>query len=112
MDLNKIQAMKSGFEESRGWNKFPASLVFTHLVEELGEISRHITFEEGYKVSGLGHEEPNRNHLKREFAQVFSLFIQLANHYEIDLEECVLEELEIMKRRFPEDDWTEYMNNR
>jgi NTP pyrophosphatase (non-canonical NTP hydrolase) len=112
MHLSKIQAMKAEFEDSRGWNKFPASLVFTHLVEELGEISRHITFDEGYKVSGLGHEEPKRAHLKREFAQVFSLFIQLANHYEINLEECVLEELEIMNERFSKDDWTEYMNSR
>ncbi|TFG14784.1 hypothetical protein EU537_02260 [Candidatus Thorarchaeota archaeon] len=112
MDLAEIQTIKADFEESRGWNKFPASLVFAHLVEELGEISRHITFEEGYKASNLGHKEPNRDELKREFAQVFSLFIQLANHYEINLEESVLEELEIMKHRFPEDEWTEYMNGR
>ena len=47
MDLKQIQKLKFDFEKARGWDKFPASQVFTHLIEELGEISRHITVEEG-----------------------------------------------------------------
>ncbi|MFW9953149.1 MAG: hypothetical protein ACFFD3_01255 [Candidatus Thorarchaeota archaeon] len=112
MHLQDIQKMKADFEKARGWNKFPASQVFTHLIEELGEISRHITIEEGYKVVGIGHEAAKPDSLKREFAQSFSLFIQLANHFNIDLEQAVIDEVKIMSERFPAEEWRKYMQNR
>ncbi len=108
--LREIQQRLRQFEEARGWNRFPASQVFTHLIEELGEISRYITVEEGYKAIGLGHEAPDRSGLAREFAQVFSLFVQLANHFGIDLEASVLREIELMEKRFPAREWREYMS--
>ena len=112
MHLREIQEKLDKFDKARGWDKFPASLVFAHLIEELGEISRHITVDEGYKVIGLGHEAPNKDELHREFAQVFNLFTQIANHYNIDLESSVLSELEIMESRFPAEKWNKHMNNR
>ena len=42
----------------------------------------------------------NKDELKREFAQVLTLFLQLANHYKIDLEKAFEAELEITKKRF------------
>ncbi|UCE10773.1 MAG: hypothetical protein JSW61_02245 [Candidatus Thorarchaeota archaeon] len=112
MELRQIQEKTRRFEEARGWDKFPASQVFAHLIEELGEISRHITVEEGYKVIGLGHEQPNESSLSREFAQVFSLLIQLANHFDVDLEASVISELERMDSRFPEKEWRDHMSKR
>ena len=112
MDLRDIQELLRQFEKARGWDKFPASQVFSHLIEELGEISRHITVEEGYKATGLGHHPPRKDELPREFAQVFSLFMQLANHFKIDVESSILSELELMKERFPEEKWHSYMDNR
>ncbi len=112
MDLREIQKMLDAFERARGWNKFPVSQVFTHLIEELGEIARHITFEEKYKIVGLGHEAPKKSDLAREFAQVFSLFAQIANHFQIDLEDCILSELRLMEQRFPADKWAEEMRRR
>lgn len=112
MDLSEIQRITHEFEKERGWDKFSPSLVFSHLIEELGEISRHITVEEGYKVIGLGHEAPSKEGLSREFAQVLALLMQLANFFEIDLEESILAELKIMKDRFPADKWTKYMDGR
>jgi len=111
MHLKEIQQKLDDFDKARGWDKFPASLVFAHLIEEIGEISRHITVDEGYKVIGLGHEAPNKDELSREFAQVFNLFTQIANHYNIDLESSILSELEIMETRFPADEWTRHMND-
>jgi NTP pyrophosphatase (non-canonical NTP hydrolase) len=111
MHLKEIQQKIDEFDKNRGWDKFPASLVFAHLIEELGEISRHITVDEGYKVIGLGHESPNKDELSREFAQVFNLFTQIANHYNIDLESSILSELKIMDARFPADAWTRHMND-
>ncbi len=112
MQLKEIQQKLDAFDKARGWHKFPASLVFSHLIEELGEISRYITIEEGYKVIGLGHEAPEEDQLQREFAQVFNLFTQLANHFNIDLESSVLSELDIMEDRFPAKEWSEHMNKR
>ncbi len=100
------------FEQERGWDQFPASLVFAHLIEELGEISRHITVSEGYKVIGLGHEAPEKSQLSREFAQVFALFAQIANHFGVDIESSVIAELDIMEERFDKDKWSEHMNER
>lgn len=101
MDLKNLQKIAEEFDRKRNWHKFRASNVFVHLVEELGEIGRHISFEEGYKKEGFGNSPNiNREELKREFAQVFKLFVQLANHYLIDLEKALVEELEIMKKRF------------
>ena len=112
MHLKDIQAKLAKFDEDRGWDKFPASLVFAHLIEELGEISRHITVKEGYKVVGLGHDAPKKEDLAREFAQSFNLFTQIANSFGVDLETAVLAELEIMEDRFPVEDWSNYMNER
>ena len=111
MDLSEIQRITAEFEKERGWDKFNPSLVFAHLIEELGEISRHITVKEGYKVIGLGHDAPSRDELSREFAQVLALFIQLANFFDVDLEKSILSELEIMKNRFPADKWSKHMKD-
>ncbi len=111
MDLREIQKNIAAFERERGWEKFPPSLVFAHLIEELGEISRHITVDEGYKVIGLGHDGPTKYDLSREFAQVFSLLVQLANYYEVDLEGSVLSELDLMKERFPAKEWSDHMKD-
>ena len=101
MDLNEIQKVKSEFDKKMKWNKFSASNVLVHLLEELGEIGRYINFEEGYKKENSGNNPNiNKDELKREFAQVLTLFLQLANHYKIDLEKAFEAELEITKKRF------------
>jgi len=109
MHLREIQQILDKFDKERGWEKFPASLVFAHLIEELGEISRHITVKEGYKVIGLGHKAPKKEELRREFAQAFNLFTQIANTFGIDLESAVLSELKIMEKRFSAKEWSEHM---
>jgi NTP pyrophosphatase (non-canonical NTP hydrolase) len=110
MHLREIQDKLDNFDKERGWDKFPASLVFAHLIEELGEISRHITVKEGYKVIGLGHEAPKKDDLSREFAQAFNLFTQIAISFGVDLESAILSELEIMEKRFSADEWSHYMD--
>jgi len=110
MQLREIQDKLDKFDKERGWDKFPASLVFAHLIEELGEISRYITVKEGYKVIGLGHQAPKKEELSREFAQAFNLFTQIANSFGVDLESAVLSELEIMEERFSAEEWSNHMN--
>ncbi|MBI4176140.1 MAG: hypothetical protein HY518_02970 [Candidatus Aenigmarchaeota archaeon] len=101
MDLSKIQKMKSEFDRERGWDKSRASNVLVHLLEELGEVGRFVNFEEKYKTREIGHEHGiSREELGREFAQSFMLFLQLANHYGIDLERAFADEIKIMEKRF------------
>jgi NTP pyrophosphatase (non-canonical NTP hydrolase) len=110
MDLSKIQNNFKEFLSERHWDKFRASQVFSHLIEELGEISRHITIEEGYKIVGIGHEAPSKNDLSQEFAQVFNLLLQLAIHFDVDLESSYLTEIEQMKSRFPAKEWRDALS--
>ena len=104
MELNTIIQEFKIFLEERNWLSFSANDVFIHLIEELGEIGKYLLFLSKYKSEGQGHEKPLSSDLSREFAQAFSLFLQLCILLNIDLEEVWLEELEIMKRRFPIND--------
>ena len=110
MNLSELQHQKKKFDEERSWNAFPASQVFVHLVEEIGEIGRNILYNEGYKKGGLGHSEAPSD-VQREYAQSFSLLVQLANMQGIDLESAYLNELQIMRRRFPAKAWRNYVRS-
>ncbi len=102
MELNKIQQEVYDFLEERGWLKFPPNDVLIHLYEELSEIGKHILFITNYKDEE-GHKKPNKEDLPREFAQAFSLFMQLCILLDVDLEEAWINEIKIMRDRFPID---------
>jgi hypothetical protein len=104
LELNTIIKEFKIFLEERNWLSFSANDVFIHLIEELGEIGKYLLFLSEYKSEAQGHEKPPSSNLSREFAQTFSLFMQLCILLNIDLEKVWLEELEIMKTRFPIND--------
>jgi len=108
MRISEAQKRMLEFEKARGWDKFKGSQIFTHLVEEISEIGRHILVREGYKVRGLGHEVPEDD-VAREFGQAFSLFLQLANRLGVDLEKAFTEEIERMEKRFDPEKWRSYL---
>ncbi len=110
MNLSELQNQKKKFDEARNWDAFPASQVFVHLVEEIGEIGRSVLYNEGYKKGGLGHSEAP-SEVQREYAQSLSLLVQLANIQGIDLEEAYLNEMRIMRRRFPAKAWRDYVKH-
>ncbi|UJG41968.1 MAG: hypothetical protein K9W45_05750 [Candidatus Heimdallarchaeum aukensis] len=85
----------------RDWLNFPAHAVFIHLIEELGEVGKHILFDIEYKTESMGHKKPNKHDLQRELAQSFTLLLQLSLILDVDLEKAWMEELKIMKDRFP-----------
>ena len=104
MDLNQIQDIQTKTILERKWDRFNATQIFSHLIEELGEIVSHFLYEEEYKVKGIGHTE-NETNLKEEFGQAFNLFLQLAYLAKVDLESAWIEENEKIKLRFPKDEW-------
>ena len=106
MDLTEIQRLQKEFILSRKWERFAPSLVFAHMVEELGEIASHFLYDAGYKVAGAGHKDNSaKEKLATEFAQTFNLFLQLAIHAEVDLESAWLKEHEKNKKRFDKETW-------
>lgn len=104
MHLNEIIKEFRKFLDERDWLDFSANDVFIHLIEELGEIGKYLLFLSEYKTEVQGHEKPPNSNLSREFAQAFSLFLQLCILLNIDLEKVWKEELNIMKTRFPIND--------
>ncbi len=104
MDISTAQEKIGAFCKARSWDQFRASLVYLHLMEELSEVGEEILFEEGYKKEGAGHERGNPD-VARELAQSFSLFLQLAVHFGVDLEAAFEAELSIMEARFPPGQW-------
>ena len=111
MNLREIQDLSKKFNQDRDWISFPPSQVFTHLIEEIGELGRYILYSEGYKNKNLGHKPIQEFSLAREFAQISLLILQLANHYDIDLESSILNELEIMVKRFDAKKWKKYIRS-
>ena len=112
MDLREIQKKDKLFCEERGWDKFSPSLVLIHLYEELSEVGEYILYKDGYKKAGMGNDKnEDYENLKREFGQILSLLMQLANSFDVDLESAFLSEFEIMKKRFGKEEWKKYMDN-
>ncbi len=102
MELKEIQERFYNFLEKRNWLEFSANDVLLHLYEELSEIGNYLLFKSNYK-DDVGHKRPEKKELPREFAQSFSLFLQLCIYMKIDLEDAWHEEIERMKERFPID---------
>ena len=111
IQLKKIQAKQEEFIKERSWEKFSASETFTHLIEELGEVGKYVLLESGYKKPKMGSSEKKKE-LSREFAQVFNLLMQLAIHFDVNLEDAWKDEIEIMEKRFDKKSWKEYSDSK
>lgn len=102
MELKEIQERFYYFLKERNWLEFSSSDVLLHLIEELSEIGKYLLFESGYKDES-GHKRPDITELPREFAQAFSLFLQLCIYMKVDLEDAWTNEIKKMRERFPID---------
>ncbi|MHA2248881.1 MAG: hypothetical protein ACXAD7_00900 [Candidatus Kariarchaeaceae archaeon] len=105
-DLKDIQRIQAEFIKSRKWDRFTGTQVFTHLIEELGEIASHLLYSEKYKIIGAGHEGII-NSLEMEFGQAFNLFLHLAILAGVDLNKAWNDELSLLEERFPSDVWSD-----
>ncbi|MHA2032726.1 MAG: hypothetical protein ACW99A_09935 [Candidatus Kariarchaeaceae archaeon] len=110
MDLHDIQAKQQELIIERRWDRFQATQVFSHLIEELGEIVSYFLYKEEYKVKGIGHDGNNSN-LEEEFGQAFNLFLQLAFLAKVDLSKAWEREHERIKTRFPKEEWQKLAND-
>lgn len=83
----------------RGWDKNNHLEIFLLLTEEIGELAKAIR-----NHSGLYQEEKQKKRfaLEEEFADVFSYLLDLANYFDIDLEQAYRKKEAINAKR----NWT------
>jgi len=72
--------------------------IFTHMLEEVGEVARNITYLE-LKRRNKDFEEA-RSELARELSDVLYHIFKIAIAYEINLEDAFITRLNEIRRRF------------
>ena len=88
MDIKELQEKIKKADKDRGWDISFLSQTFTHLVEEMGEIGRHILFRDGYKTGDLSREV-NDEEFGKELADAIIFLVKIANSQEINLDEII-----------------------
>jgi NTP pyrophosphatase (non-canonical NTP hydrolase) len=95
--LNALQDHTQAVCDHFGWSKLSNHAVFMMLTEEVGEVAKAMRKLEGLageKNKDPGTIEARRNNLGEELADVLSYVLDLANRYEIDLEEYYTEKMQ------------------
>jgi NTP pyrophosphatase (non-canonical NTP hydrolase) len=82
--------------KERGWTKDTYAEKFLLFAEEVGELAKAIRH-----AKGLYEEEakPERKALEEEFADVLSYLLDLANHFQVDLEQAFREKEQVNQTR-------------
>ena len=99
MNLKEISKKIYKFQKERFLkynSKLTSELIFTHLVEEIGEIARQIF------NNSSGMREYDKNNLKEEISQaILDLFV-LAEIHEMDLENEINKKMKNMEGKWKE----------
>lgn len=93
LTLPALQQHMAAFCKARGWDKNSAEKIFLLLTtEELGELAKAVRRtlklhdEQGNPNKPVLDEAGVRANLQGEFADVLNYLLDLANHFEVDLE--------------------------
>jgi NTP pyrophosphatase (non-canonical NTP hydrolase) len=83
--LKELQSYLALVCEERGWTKDSPSEKFVLFIEEVGELAKAMR-----KAAGLYEERARQRDvsLEEEFADVLSYLLDLANCFQVDLEEA------------------------
>ena len=83
--LKDLQMYVADVCNERGWTKDSPAEKFVLFIEEVGELAKAMR-----KTAGLYEEQAKKNNLslEEEFADVLSYILDLANAYQIDLEQA------------------------
>jgi NTP pyrophosphatase (non-canonical NTP hydrolase) len=83
--LKELQSYLALVCEERGWTKDSPSQKFVLFIEEVGELAKAMR-----KTAGLYEERARQRDvsLEEEFADVLSYLLDLANCFQVDLEEA------------------------
>jgi NTP pyrophosphatase (non-canonical NTP hydrolase) len=82
--------------QERGWVKDTYAEKFLLFTEEIGELAKAIR-----QMKGLYEEnaKPEKRALEEEFADVLSYLLDLANHFQVDLEQAFRQKEQINQTR-------------
>lgn len=97
--LKDLQTYQLEICKERGWDQAEPTETFLLFSEEIGELAKEMRnrlslFTEKGKIR-------KEDALELEFADVFSYLMELANHFEVDLESCFVKKMKINAQR----DW-------
>ncbi|MGO8949556.1 MAG: MazG nucleotide pyrophosphohydrolase domain-containing protein [Ktedonobacterales bacterium] len=94
--LSELQSYLAEVCEERGWTKDSPSEKFLLFVEEVGELAKAMR-----KAAGLYEEQAKSRdlNLEEEFADVLSYLLDLANCFQVDLEQAFRAKEEINQSR-------------
>ena len=100
MDMEKIEAIIKDFSEQRDWEKFhnPKNLSMALSVEasELLEIFQWSDLEEAKNLS-----KDKKEHVKQEIADIAVYLIRMCMHFNINLEEAIIEKMKLNEKKYP-----------
>ncbi|MFA5830775.1 MAG: MazG nucleotide pyrophosphohydrolase domain-containing protein [Candidatus Paceibacterota bacterium] len=99
-DLADFQAHIKAVCKERGWDKNSNLVILSGLVEELGELTRAMRDYRGeWEQDGKESKKGQKHHLEREFADVFNYLLDLANYFDVDLEQAYRDKCKINETR-------------
>ncbi|WP_044416517.1 nucleotide pyrophosphohydrolase [Halarcobacter anaerophilus] len=100
MDIKKIEQIIKDFSANRDWDKFhnPKNLAMALSVEtsELVEIFQWLDFEQAANLS-----EDKKEHLKQEIADIAVYLLRICMHYNINLEEAIINKMKLNEKKYP-----------
>ena len=94
--LRDLQTYLAAVCQERGWTKDTWSEKFVLFSEEVGELAKAMR-----KKAGL-YDEPAKKknlNLEEEFADVLSYLLDLANHFDVDLEQAFRDKEKVNETR-------------
>ncbi len=83
--LPEIQAHLDALCKEKGWDTNSISEVFLLLSEEVGELAKAVRKHTGFKGETKTETKDN---LEEELADVFNYLLEIANRFDINLEEA------------------------
>ena len=94
-ELKDYQQYVADMLEQFGFDGQPIERVFLKFTEECGELAKAIR-----KQNGM-HTDSNSEHFEvaHELADVFNYLLDIANHFNVDLEQAFREKNEMNKKR-------------
>jgi NTP pyrophosphatase (non-canonical NTP hydrolase) len=95
--LTDLQAYIAAICKQRGWDKNSHTEIFMLFIEEIGELAKAMRNAENLYQENI-QNKPLSN-LREEFADVLNYLLDLANHFNVDLEAAFREKDNINKNR-------------
>jgi NTP pyrophosphatase (non-canonical NTP hydrolase) len=96
LTLQKLQIYIRDLCEERGWDKATHLEKFLLFSEEVGELAKAIR---NHTKLGIEKGKAPVAKLEEEFADVLNYFLDLANHFDVDLEKAFREKDTVNKNR-------------